>query len=589
MPLFTLAMNLLVKSAETECRGPVTNSGTRQPPIRAFIDDLTVSANSVHGCRWLLRGIHRLVSWARMNFKPTKSRSLVLKKGKVANKHRFTVEGKSIPTLTEKPVKSLGKTFNSSLKDTSSVKQLRIELREWLSAIDKTGLPGIYKAWIYQHGVLPRLLWPLLIYEVPLTAVESLERAISQFLRRWLGLPRSLSSMALYSKATKVQLPLSSVVEEFKITRAREVMLYRDSKDIKVASAGVVVKTGRKWCAKEAVQRAEARLQHSVIVGNVAVGRAGLGQYHRPQYGKASDKEKRKMVQDEIRKEEEEFRKIKAVTMSHQGAWTKWEGIEEKKISWTELWKSDNTRIQFLIKSVYNVLPSPANLHLWNLGESPDCQLCHGIGTLEHVLSSCPKALGEGRYRWRHDQVLKAIARIVCENMQRKNKSTPPSKINFVKAGEKVKPGSRKAGGILAMASDWDMRVDLGRQLRFPERIVTTSLRPDMVLTSDTSKQVVIIELTVPWEERAEEANSRKWAKYEELAVECRARGWRVENVPVEVGCRGFAGKSLLKLFRNLGIRGRQSRKAISDVTGCAERASRWLWIKRSDAWIQRP
>ena len=68
--LFTLAMNLLVKSAETECRGPVTNSGTRQPPIRAFIDDLTVTANSVHGCRWLLRGIDRLISWARMSFKP---------------------------------------------------------------------------------------------------------------------------------------------------------------------------------------------------------------------------------------------------------------------------------------------------------------------------------------------------------------------------------------------------------------------------------------------------------------------------------------------------------------------------------------
>ena len=85
--LFTLAMNLLVKSAETECRGPVTNSGTRQPPIRAFIDDLTVTANSVHGCRWLLRGIHRLISWARMSFKPTKSRSLVLKEGKMDNKH----------------------------------------------------------------------------------------------------------------------------------------------------------------------------------------------------------------------------------------------------------------------------------------------------------------------------------------------------------------------------------------------------------------------------------------------------------------------------------------------------------------------
>ena len=290
------------------------------------------------------------------------------------------------------------------------------------------------------------------------------------------------------------------------------------------------------------------------------------------------------MVQDEIRKEEEEYRKTKAVAMSHQGAWTKWESIEEKKISWSELWKSDNTRIQFLTKSVYNVLPSPANLHLWNLGESPDCQLCHGVGTLEHVLSSCPKALGEGRYRWRHDQVLKAIARIVGEEIQRKNKSTPPSKINFVKAGEKVKPEARKTGGILATARDWDLQVDLGKQLRFPETIFTTSLRPDMVLTSVRSKQVVLIELTVPWEERVEEANSRKRGKYEELAVECRARGWRVQNEPVEVGCRGFAGKSLLKVFRSLGIRGRQSRRAISEVTSCAGRASRWLWIRRSEA-----
>lgn len=30
------------------------------------------------------------------------------------------------------------------------------------------------------------------------------------------------------------------------------------------------------------------------------------------------------------------------------------------------------------------------------------------------MLSSCPKALAEGRYRWRHDQVLKAVAETVA-------------------------------------------------------------------------------------------------------------------------------------------------------------------------------
>lgn len=197
VPLFSLAMNMIVKSAEVECRGPLSRSGARQPPIRAFMDDLTVMTTSVPGCRWLLQGLERLISWARMSFKPAKSRSLVLKKGKVADRFRFALGGTPIPTVTEKPVKSLGKVFNSSLRDSDALLQAKADLTSWLTAIDKSGLPGKFKTCIYQHGVLPRLLWPLLVYEVPMSTVEMLEQNISQFLRRWLGLPRSLSSIAL--------------------------------------------------------------------------------------------------------------------------------------------------------------------------------------------------------------------------------------------------------------------------------------------------------------------------------------------------------------------------------------------------------
>ncbi len=35
----------------------------------------------------------------------------------------------------------------------------------------------------------PRILWPLLIYEVPMTVVEGFEQKVSSYLRRWLGLP----------------------------------------------------------------------------------------------------------------------------------------------------------------------------------------------------------------------------------------------------------------------------------------------------------------------------------------------------------------------------------------------------------------
>ena len=45
--LFTLTMNMVVKSAEVECQGPMTKMGVCQPPIRAYMDDLTMSTSSV--------------------------------------------------------------------------------------------------------------------------------------------------------------------------------------------------------------------------------------------------------------------------------------------------------------------------------------------------------------------------------------------------------------------------------------------------------------------------------------------------------------------------------------------------------------
>ncbi len=91
--------------------------------------------------------------------------------------------------------------------------------------------------------------------------------------------------------------------------------------------------------------------------------------------------------------------------------------------------------------------------------------------------------------------------------------------------------------------------------------------------------------LTVPWEERIEEANERKRAKYQELVEECRERGWRTFYEPIEVGCRGFAGRSLCKVLSRLGITGVAKKRAIQSASEAAEKATRWLWIKRADPW----
>ena len=79
-----------------------------------------------------------------------------------------------------------------------------------------------------------------------MTIVEAMERKINNYLRRWLGFPRSLSSTALYGSSNALQLPFKGLMKEFVVSQMREVMLYRDSKDPKVATAGIEVCTGKK-------------------------------------------------------------------------------------------------------------------------------------------------------------------------------------------------------------------------------------------------------------------------------------------------------------------------------------------------------
>lgn len=133
------------------------------------------------------------------------------------------------------------------------------------------------------------------------------------------------------------------------------------------------------------------------------------------------------------------------------------------------------------------------------------------------------------------------------------------------------------------------MVADLNHRLCFPSEIATTNLRPDLVLWSSSLRTVYIIELTVPWEAAVEEAFERKSLKYTELAADAEQRGWKAKICPVEVGCRGFVGKSTIRLLKNLGIRGQAQRQAIKTLSGAAEEASRWLWMKRRDSsWAQK-
>lgn len=70
------------------------------------------------------------------------------------------------------------------------------------------------------------------------------------------------------------------------------------------------------------------------------------------------------------------------------------------------------------------------------------------------------------------------------------------------------------------------------------------------------------------------------------MTVDLERNWWKTRYVPVEVGCRGFASYSLSKAYGTLGTTGENRRRALSNNVEAAEKASRWLWLKRGEQWL---
>ena len=578
--LFTLTMTWLVLYAKKETKGPKSTSGQQQENSRLFMDDLTTTTETLVQNSYLLQKLGTVFDWAGLDFKQEKCRALVIIKG-VVERREVILNNKPITLLQDNPAKYLGKSYNDSLTEQDQIKQLEMALKQALKNIELCRLPGRYKSWMVQNMLLKRIMWPLSIYNVPYTKVEEMQRRITAKLKKWLGLPKALTVDAIYSRSSKLQLPFTSLVEEVKVTKARNFVSFQESKDPCIRNANIQIDKGRKANTKLDVEDAKVRLRMKDIAGIANKGREGLGMSKRQYFCKSNQRDQRTMITEEIRKKEEEAREVRMIALAKQGASTRWE-VPERNISDSNLIKTSDASFKFLVKSVYDLLPTPANKNTW-FGTEEKCVLCGQEGTLNHILSGCKVALSEGRYKWRHDQVLRVIANAVEDKRKNKNCSVNTAKlsINFLRTGEKPNKmdiSQKQEKSYLDTANDWKLEVDLDGRLKIPAELSTTNLRPDMMLISRQTKQAGFIELTVPSEERIEVSSEIKKNKYEAIAIEGRQRGWRVRIWAVEVGCRGFPASSMASLIKEIGYRGKDGKRVMEDISRAAEMASHAVW-----------
>lgn len=86
----------------------------------------------------------------------------------------------------------------------------------------------------------------------------------------------------------------------------------------------------------------------------------------------------------------------------------------------------------------------------------------------------------------------------------------------------------------------------------------------------------------MPQEDRNEEVNESKMAKYAELVNECQQNGWRTRRQPTELRFRG----SPCWAYYMLGITGTSGQRAIKEAIETVKVYSRFLWIMTGEPWV---
>ena len=463
--------------------------------------------------------------------------------------------------------------------------------------VDEDLVNGLMKLWIYEHYIIAKSCWTLLVHDFNHDFVsKDIQQPTNVYLRRWAGLFRSSDQGILYRPRNQLGLNLTSVTVQFERMKVIRCHLLKYSSDPDIVAVYEhrrrrLESHETRWCDTQFLEKVESMADYETKFQAAQPNdKRGLGHglfvAHLDEHA-----EHRKRCVAAARKLVNEKLFAHTVSLALNGVWTKWADHScAFDLSWRNLiWGPGPRIISFILNATMNSLPTPDMLKLLNLSDVSTCSLCGAKRcTLFHILVGCDKSLKDKRYTWRHDSVLATMLQILAPKLIRHNATKLPSKlpqpIAFVKSGDNSSQNTRErpVKCLLTKANDWQLLIDFDcRRMLFPPTIVATSERPDVVVWSESSKTVILIELTCPAEENFVDAAHRKRERYAVLCEQIRNANWTVVLRTIESGARGFVAHSFRKVFRELGLSGLEATRACKDISNVTARCSYGIWLMR--------
>ncbi|XP_065907873.1 uncharacterized protein [Dysidea avara] len=431
-----------------------------------------------------------------LKLKPSKCVSLLFDGTKFCS-CGITLSGGTTKTILDGPTKFLGKLIGVSAHATKSAsgKAMFARFSDLIQKVDSLPLRPEYQVWIYRNYVLSIIRFHLTVDSVGPSTINKMENLATKYLKRWLCLPRSATRVILNYPGVCCP-SVRSISKQCKLSLLANIS---SSSDLMIKELALQVDLSSNFL--------QINSSHQELLNEA---RAQLDSI--PTARKLYTASKHLAISRELT-----LCKEKLDTLSVQCKFESSAVLEADSKLWNRLLLGFHPgQLSFVLRASSDTLPTPLNLRRWHIQTGATCSLCLSPRpTCHHVLNGCPVALQQGRFTFRHDAVLLCLMselQACLDNVEifadldgKRASDSPPATI--------------------------------------PPAVLVCSHRPDIVIYNAEMKSVVLLELTCPFNSRADlsAARERKQEKpeYLQIIAELDRLGFVSHYHTVEIGCLG--------------------------------------------------
>ena len=515
-----MAFNPLLEILQSEIQNGYDMNGTKIITT-PYADDFNIITRNSRTHQRIINKINKLAKSMNLKLKPTKCRSHSICSG-TPTTVQFKIENDAVRSVADDPHTFLGSLVSFHTSNTEISNYVISKVKSDLHNISSSLIRPEYKIAIYKRYYLPSIRFLLTVHDLTKTTLDNLDALTNKKLKEWAKIPQCGTPIAIYLKETLGITPISVLYKECQATAYTSSILKGDDK-VQAALASRVERE-RQWVKRKSILLPIVETVTPIV------------EHINPTETQIRDpkilQRAQKSVKSNLREDTRKAWKEKLKTLVLQGNLLALTLEEELSVCWNSFIFDVPRRVmQFVLNSSIDTLPTKSNLVRWGKNVSDKCDLCGNRETLLHVLNYCNVQLTQGRYTWRHDNVLNVIHTALTKTKATVNDTPNPEIIVDLN-----QPNAHASSTI-------------------PREVIPTTDRPDLVLYWPNEKKLLIFELTVPFDLNISKAHEYKCNKYAPLIHDISARNFDVSLIAFEVGSRGLLTnhnfqslKSLIKM-----------------------------------------